>query len=969
MQVQSLPQARAVIDAAAGPWFALALASSLLLLLLMFGGAIIGSMPPGIPLAVLAPWQLLVLLMLVGFLWANTLPASMGLTRQLRVLAFPALLWIAALLGYQQHYNLPGTPLILGVGLFGLTLGMTAGTLATPVLSDLEQRVHSDSNGPLAYLALACALIAALIPFATDAPLLSPFESVTLSNLPERVPQQIYRLIKGTMLWVPLGFLFQLAGQSRGLRRFVLAGVAGFFLVGWPFLDALRASDLLQVLYAPVGIWLGLWIGEQTARAYPSSQVTEAPVRATAIAEERPESTPTAPASPIAHGVVPGTEPDTTPGTKIASTFALPRPHLIALVSAIGLLVVMAWGWWDFPRFQLPVAAALALYLVLLAAFRHAWLVAIPALLPVLDLAPWTGRFFFDETDLFLLATLGAALLHRRDPQAGPFLARPVAVLGTAFATTTLVGLLIGVLPLTPLDANAFTTYFSHYNSLRVAKGFLWGLSFFLLLRWTVPRKSELPARLFTAGLMLGLLGVILIGVRERWQFADLLDFSAAYRITASFSSMHTGGSHLPAFLALAVPFVWLLVVRLRNLAIALFGLALFAGSAFLVVTTVTRASFLALAVEFVLLALFWFRGFKGRQARVAFSAVAFTAMGAVGAGTLYLGVQGGYFQHRLSMVERDADTRMNHWWLAVDMMDDGFATGLFGMGLGRFPEIYLQRNPLGLVPGNFHYASEAENRFLMLGSGETLYLAQRLSVEPDTQYRLAFDLRGTAPRLRLTMPLCEKHLLDSRHCRWDTHTVPGDGDWHHKEVILDSERVGEGDWLSRPPTEIFLFNGEKKQVVAVDNLSLRDPEGRELLRNGDFTAGGDFWFFKTHDHLAWHVKNLWVSMLFEQGWLGLIVFNLLTLAALVHLGGPAWRGSPVPAAAFTAVIGFLTVGLFASPFDAPRLTALFLAVFAIGLHATPALAVTASHRSFPLPRRRTKRRKSRPKSTETGKR
>ncbi len=322
--------------------------------------------------------------------------------------------------------------------------------------------------------------------------------------------------------------------------------------------------------------------------------------------------------------------------------------------------------------------------------------------------------------------------------------------------------------------------------------------------------------------------------------------------------------------------------------------------------------------------------------ARVAAGALAYAAMAAVAGGVLYLGTQGAFFQQRLATVSADADTRMKHWHTALGMMDRTLPTQVFGMGLGRFPETYLWRNPQGARPGNFRYAQDNGNGYLLLGAGETLYLAQRVSVQPHTRYRLAFDLRGDGQRLSLTVPLCEKHLLDSRRCNWKTYEVRGGEGWQHIEATLDSGRIGEGNWLSRPPVELFLYNGENQQRLAVDNLSLRAPDGRELLRNGDFSAAGDFWFFKTHDHLAWHIKNVWVSLLFEQGWLGLIAFNLLMLAALIHLGRPAWSGNPVPAAALTATVGFLTVGLFASPFDAPRLTALFFAVLAVGLHATP---------------------------------
>jgi hypothetical protein len=273
-------------------------------------------------------------------------------------------------------------------------------------------------------------------------------------------------------------------------------------------------------------------------------------------------------------------------------------------------------------------------------------------------------------------------------------------------------------------------------------------------------------------------------------------------------------------------------------------------------------------------------------------------------------------------------------------------------MGLGRFPDTYLWRNPQGARPGNFRYAQENGNGYLRLGAGETLYLAQRVAVQPNTRYRLAFDLRGDGERLELTLPLCEKQLLDSRRCNWNTYEVPGGKVWQRKEVTLDSGPIGEGNWLSRPPVELFLFNGKKDQQLAIDNVSLRAPDGRELLRNGDFSAGGDSWFFKTHDHLAWHIKNVWVSLVFEQGWLGLVAFNLLMLATLAHLGRAALRGNAAPAAALTAVLGFLTVGLFASPFDAPRLTALCFAVLAVGLHATPAPSAVRPESHRRLPRR-----------------
>jgi hypothetical protein len=991
------------------------------LLLLLFGGVWVAGQAPGAPdrpflPAGLSPVTAGLVTAVIGLLAALSLPPSLRRSQQAAAGGMVALLWAALLLAHQLIFRLPDTALVVAGGVAGLAVGMASGVLAGPTLQHSAGGPGARALPLLGLVAACCAAASILVPFDPDRALTAPFAAVSPADLVLRIPQQIYALIKVAMLWVPLGFLAVAAERPGVLRDWVPAAVIGFLLVCWPFAGALQASDLLEVLGIPVGVWVGLWIGERTgARRAADERAPGAAVTATAHIAAAPDSArpatgplpgiagPSAQrtmedmdavsaAIPVAAAGAEPRAPAAAPGTTLRGeveqrveppspdeirgiSLALPRPHPLMLLPATLLIVLAAWGWWEFPRYQLALGVALLLYVLLLAVARHAWMVAIPALLPMLDLAPWTGRFFFDETDLFLLATLGVAALHRPDPRAGPFLARPLAILLGLFGATTLIATLTGLFPLSPLDANAFSHYFSHYNALRVAKGFAWGFAVLLLLRWTVPRASPLPMRLLTLGFLIGLAGVILIGLRERWQFAALLDFSEPYRITASFSSMHTGGSHLPAFLTLAVPFVWLWVVRLRDksrqplqlAAGVLLGLALFAGALYLVVSTVTRAAVLALVVELLLLAVFWLRGPRAGGGRLALSVLLFAAMAAIAGTIVYMGTQGSYFQQRASQVMRDADTRLNHWRQAVWMMDRDLPSQLFGMGLGTFPETYLRRNPQGATPGNFSYSSEDGNGHLVLGSGETLYLAQRVPLRPGREYLLSFDLKGRKDPVRLTIPICEKHLLDSRDCLWRTYSVPGSGDWERTETRIDSGRIGRGGWLDRPPVELFLYNGEEDSLMAVDNLSLRDADGTELLRNGDFSAGGDFWFFKTHDHLAWHIKNLWVSLLFEQGWAGFALFNLLMLGILLHLFGPAWRGNMEAAAALTAITGFLAVGLFASPFDAPRLTALFLMVLATGLHAVPAIQVARRTRRPALRRRKKPRRQRGPAANGRG--
>jgi O-antigen ligase len=107
--------------------------------------------------------------------------------------------------------------------------------------------------------------------------------------------------------------------------------------------------------------------------------------------------------------------------------------------------------------------------------------------------------------------------------------------------------------------------------------------------------------------------------------------------------------------------------------------------------------------------------------------------------------------------------------------------------------------------------------------------------------------------------------------------------------------------------------------------VSVTDSFGRNLLENGDFTAANAHWFFTSdRHHLPWHAKNLWLHVLFEQGWVGLILFSMLTVFALARATAAAFRGEIVAAVLSSSLGGFLVVGLFDSLLDVPRSTFMF---------------------------------------------
>lgn len=271
-----------------------------------------------------------------------------------------------------------------------------------------------------------------------------------------------------------------------------------------------------------------------------------------------------------------------------------------------------------YGAFQYPVAVTalvggLCVFLIACLRWPGAWLPGIATLLPILDFTPWSGRLYLQEIDLFLLAALAACLWHghfRRARQT-PFPLGVGAALGF-FTLAYLGSLYVGLSPFPPRDANAFSNYYSHYNGLRIARGFLWALIFLRPLCLLFRRDRERARAYLLYGVMLGLLGTALAVWWERGVFHDLLygatryarlhgllDFATPYRITGLLSSMHTGGESIDGYLALAWPcaLIAILLKPARRGLLAL-GAVTLPLALYSVVTTFSRASYLALGVS-----------------------------------------------------------------------------------------------------------------------------------------------------------------------------------------------------------------------------------------------------------------------------------------------------------------------------------------------------------------------------------
>ncbi len=113
-----------------------------------------------------------------------------------------------------------------------------------------------------------------------------------------------------------------------------------------------------------------------------------------------------------------------------------------------------------------------------------AWLIAVPALLPIIAFAPWTGWITFEEFDLLVLAVAAGGYarlaLARRDAQRkhsasgerGPG-ALAHLVLG-AFTVSVVLAAARGVADAGGLHWGWYQGYHEPLNSLRLTKPFFW---------------------------------------------------------------------------------------------------------------------------------------------------------------------------------------------------------------------------------------------------------------------------------------------------------------------------------------------------------------------------------------------------------------------------------------------------------------------------------------------------------------
>ncbi len=615
--------------------------------------------------------------------------------------------------------------------------------------------------------------------------------------------------------------------------------------------------------------------------------------------------------------------------------------HLLRGLLGTSLLFATAFFLLDFPVYRIHLAIALTLYGLLLWRIPSVWLIVLPALIPILDLTPISGRVFFNEFDLFVFTSIGASLLRREHWFNAQILNRKTWLLIFMLVIWQLYTTLNGLLPLPPIDANSTTSYYSQLNALRIAKGFFYALFLLPALGQALQRQDPV-AKFFTAGMLASLVLGILVILWERALFTGIFNVSTPYRVTGLFSMMATGGAPIDAHLIMTIPFTYFLLCKKSRLSLIFGGILLLCGL-YAVSVTYSRADYPALMLSAAIAGTILFyqnvtfnQKIALYQTSVALKRPAQShwqkplALALIFCLLAVVLLSGTYIQQRFTTSLDDLQHRLDHWSLSSRLMDDDILTTVFSMGKGAFPRTYFWQRPDGELPSTTVHSSAEGNHFIIMGKSHSsgdLFLRQRFNVHEPGPYRLNIDLKpGTNQRERLLIEFCERIIFQAyQQCRWLGINTAGDANkWITFNKPINVDGLGGNNPLTSRPVEISILNRGIKQEILIDNVKLLTPSGNQLLKNSEFDQGMDHWFLYSGDHLAWHIKNIWFDAFFEGGAIGLLILITLVFVLMTAAVRRTKGGDQLVIALAAGFGGLLIVGLFDSLFDDPKIGFLF---------------------------------------------
>lgn len=592
------------------------------------------------------------------------------------------------------------------------------------------------------------------------------------------------------------------------------------------------------------------------------------------------------------------------------------------LPGAVVAVAFVAAAWlfaWANPAAGPALAAATLVYAALLWRMPALWLALLPAILATLNLAPWSGWNFADESDPFVIATLGV-LAARAPPCIGDLaLGRAGTALITTLVLTTTVGVALGLA--TPgLPGGSANPYLMPQNAWRISKGIAIGLGLLPFLLARARTHGDVLTRL-GYGMCLAVAAISLSVVVERALFVSVFDGGSDYRVVGAIAAMHIGGGIIGAYIAMTIPFLIVPLASSRKLA-WLLAIAIATLACYALIVTYARAAYGAAFVGAVATLVATIPVARGLH-RVQPVVVAVLAAAGIAA-TVWIGINTPMMAARLQFAAPDFGHRERSWLAGLATNDLSPAAAIFGTGIGTYP-----RNAVGAAhivnkATNFVLLADGQAPFVRLEIHSPLYLGQKIAVVPGDVLTVSVTSRTRTGR-SAGVALCEKWLLYSLDCTGPSLVAAAPGEWHTATGRMATGTFGTPRLfgLLGRTVELSLL-GDAGDVVDIRAVSVRTSGGAELLANGDFRDGLARWFFTDDDHEAWRIDNQYVALFTETGVLGIGAYAFLIVvtlaAAFASLSGGMIAAAPVVG----AVAAFLFSGLFDYLFETPRLSALF---------------------------------------------
>lgn len=598
---------------------------------------------------------------------------------------------------------------------------------------------------------------------------------------------------------------------------------------------------------------------------------------------------------------------------------------------------------------QHPVAPILAMALLMaLAAWImwrpvHLWFL-LPALLPVANFTPWTGWWLVDESDLLVLAAMGAGYLRWsadawRWPAAAPgrmppgmirvcWVLFPLLLLGVWRGLDDARGAASWTALLADLWMQGpYGDYDLPGNTLRVAKSLLWGL----LLAPVLCRSSEGSLEWLARGMLAGLCLVGAAVLWERGLYVGWLDFTTGYRTVAWFWEMHVGGGAIDAYMAMALPFAWWAAWSAPRgwrwyAAAALVLLATYG-----VLTTYSRGLYLTVVITAMAMAALAHKYHLKAPDATAWHRRAMAWL-LIALAVEIMGVWTGGIVMSDRLVQSNADLyqRMAHWRRGVNLLQTP-GQWMLGLGVGRLPAHYSAQTVEGALPGRVRWVRKADGHVEAwlfgperLGAKGEWGVAQRVALAPGGGYTVRIRAHLDAP-VWLKVQLCEQHLLYTGDCQLRTRQVGAArmaaGGW--LELPLLGPAFASGGMLSALRDGVLSIKVlQAHGLVRIAEVQLLDPEGRQLLKNPAFALGPHYWSTIAYGNfLPWHMDNLILELLIERGVLGLLALAAVVVSALVVALRQAQSGKPLALVVGGAIMAVCTAGAVISVTEIPRVS------------------------------------------------